>query len=227
MKENINDAFNLFFDNKLTNVHTIIPGQIEEYQGHTERKARVKPLVKLKTINNKSISINPIDNVPVIFPSANSFNLLFPLNKGDGCLLLFSESPIGNFLGSANEQESDSLVRFSLTDCIALVGLHSFRNVPNAQTKIEIGDDFSITLETTTGKIKIETSGNITFDDGTEPYMLGTTWKSAYDTYMNVVASITPGNEAANAAALSAIKAAAIVLLTQHTSILSNFIKGK
>lgn len=227
MKENIVDIFNQFFENKLNNIHTILPGQIEAYQGHTERKATVKPLVKLKTINNKLIQINPIDNVPVIFPSANSFNLLFPVNKGDGCLLLFSESPIGNYLNSANEQDANDLSRFSLTDCIAIVGLHSFKNVPEAQTSIEIGDDYSITLETTLGKIKIETSGNITFDDGTESFMLGNTWKTAYDTYMNVVAAITPGNEAANAAALSAIKAAAITLLTQHASILSTFIKGK
>lgn len=222
MKENIVDVFNQWFDSRLNNVHTILPGKIEEYLGHTERKARVKPLVKLKTLKNESISINPIDNVPVIFPSSGNFNMLWPLQKGDGCLLLFSESPIGNFLNSTLEQDSDSLDRFALEDCICIPGLHSFKNVPTAKSKIEVGDDDSITFETTLGKIKIEPSGNIIFDDGTEPMVLGTT----FDNWITSIL-ISIFNAHTHSSPAGGSTGTPSSPLTPPINYLSTFIKGK
>lgn len=221
------DVLDFWLDNRLRNIHTILPGKIEQYYGHTERKAKVKPLVKLKTNNNKDIAIDPIDNVPVIFPSNSSFNFLYPLSRGDGVLLLFSESPIGNFLNSTEEQASDDLERFSLTDCIAIPGLWSFRSVPStAQIKFEVDSQNAITIQTSTGTIKIESSGAITFDNGTEAFVLGTTLQTMLSTLCTTIATATSGSTVQNAAGIETIKAAFATFAGQLGTMLSTQIKG-
>lgn len=221
--ETLDNVLSKLISNVLFNIHTIQPGKIDAYYGHTERKARVIPLVKLLDDKNNSYQIDPIDNVPVIFPSASSFNLLFPLKKDDPCLLLFSEVPLGNYLqGSGKVVDADDSNKFELANCICVPGLSGFRNVPNASTKIEIGDDDSITLETTTGKLKIEKTGNITFDDGTEPMVLGT----VFDTWItSVLISIFNGHTHSSPAGGSTGTPSSP--LTAPINYLSTFIKGK
>lgn len=224
MKESINNVFDTFLDSRLEDIHTILPGEIVSYQGHNERKATVKPLVKLRTHLNKISEIQPIDSVPVIFPSTKQFNFLFPLNKGDGVLLLFSEAGIGNYLASTTVQDADDLRRFDLSDCIAIPGMWSFKNTPtNTNTNIEIGDDGSILLESTLGKIKIEASGNITMDDGTEPFVLGTT----LDTWITATLLTIFNAHTHTSASPGSPTSTPSSPLTPPINYLSNFIKGK
>lgn len=147
MKEGIVDILDGFFDARLKAVHTSLPGKIVSYSGHTTRKAVVKLSIKFRMLNGDILDIPPIDNVPVIFPGSKKFQLLFPLEKDDGCMVLFSEEGIGSFLKGAVDMPGDSLARFSLTDAIAIPGLWSFPTVPTNPTDyIEITSD---------GKVKI------------------------------------------------------------------------
>jgi len=146
MKERFVDIMDAWLDARFRNIHTMIPGKIESYSGHTERKAKVKPLVRLRAVNGEELDIPPIDNVPVIFPSSGTFSLLYPLKKGDGCLILFSEVGIGAYLKGKVEVTADSLSKFALTDAICIPGLWSFRNVPNSTSTIEITDSGNIEL---------------------------------------------------------------------------------
>jgi len=224
------DTLNIWLKSKFDDVHTIIPGEIISYEGASTRKAKVKPLVKIKTSKNKIVSILPIDNVPVIFPGTKKASILFPLEKGDGVLLLFSEAAIGNFLASIGEQDADDNSRFQLTDCIAIPGLWSF---PSAPITTANNNDFYIMYENAkiqiaknTNDINISGIGNLTFLDGTEPFVKGTTYQTEFTTFMTQLSTITPGNEAANAAALAQIKAAAIAFLSGLSNHLSIKIKG-
>lgn len=248
--ENIAEVMNFWFTNKMDGVHTVIPGQILKYDGHSTRKAEVKLMVKLRNVHNEIIEISPIKNVPVIFPSTKNCNILFPLNKGDGCLLVFAESSIGNFLLNAtdNARDADDLNRFDLSDCICIPGLFSFNNLPDVSglnntdfwikfqnATINITDTTnSIILESTSGKIEIKIDGSIIFDDGTEPFVLGTTAKTELD---KESANMTALKAAINAwipvpndggAALKTALAAFLALATEnYSSILSTLIKGK
>ena len=157
MKEGIVDVFNTWFDNKMTKIHTVIPGEIVSYDGHDKRTAQVKPLITLKTNKGLSIELPPIDNVPVQFPSSSTFNFLYPLKKGDGCLIAFSEVGIGNFMNNSGVVEADDISRFSLTDAICIPGLFSPSVVPtDTKATIEILDDGTIKQD---GKA-IELNGN-------------------------------------------------------------------
>lgn len=140
-------VFDAFFDSRMKNVHTMLPGKIEKYYGHAERKARVKPLIKLRTVTGESLTIHPIDNVPVIFPGSSKFSLLYPLEKDDGCMIVFSEEGIGAFLKGKVEVTADSFAKFALTDAICIPGLWSFKNVPISPiSEIIIDDDGNINL---------------------------------------------------------------------------------
>lgn len=178
MIESFYDVLVKFFDSKMTAVHTIIPGEIVSYDGHKTRKAEVQPLIKLRTANNQIVDIQPISNVPVIFPSSDKFNLLYPLKKGDGVLLFFSECSIGNFLNKSGIVEPDSLDRFDLTDCIAIPGLWNFKNSPdkNNTTTIELEDG---------GDLKITGKGNVIIDGTTNIELNGNSKKFVTYTELN------------------------------------------
>lgn len=150
-KDFTEDIFSKYVETALKNVHTCLPGRIESYT-KSQRKAKVKVLIRYRTDLETEIEIPPIDNVPVIFPSGKNFTLEWPLEKNDGCLVLFSEEGIGNFLNSTNQEvDPDSYARFQLTDAICLPGLFSFKGVPNSKATIEI-----------------DSSGNININNGTK-----------------------------------------------------------
>lgn len=168
MKENIVDVFNAWLDSHLERIHTAIPGKIESYSGHSDRKAKVKPLIKLKTSQGASLTIPPIENVPVIFPSSNTFNLLYPLKKGDNCLIVFSEVGIGNYLNGkgVNDVEPDDLSRFSLTDAICIPGLWPFSSTPSSvKATIEVDDSGNVSVDGGDIKLNGESKRFVTYSE--------------------------------------------------------------
>jgi len=167
MKEQITDIFNEFFDNRMSNIFTVLPGRFEEYYGHAERKAKVKPMIKHKTRDGENLSIDPIDDVPVMFPpSTKDFNILCPISKGDKCILLFSKSPIGNYQdGAGEETEADDFTQFMLTDCIAIPGgPYPYKETP---TPPENDNDFFLTFENAIIQMKKSTNDIIVKNDNT------------------------------------------------------------
>lgn len=132
MNEGLLTTMDKWMLNFLEDIHTTIPGRIERYSGHKERRARVVPLVRPWLQNGALVEIKPIDDVPVVFPSTAAGSILFPLKAGDGVILHFTEVGIGNYLhGRANTvADADDPSRFSLSDCIAVPGLFPFAGVP-------------------------------------------------------------------------------------------------
>ena len=121
----------------IEDVHTVIPGRVVSYDGHAKRTASVQPVVRLPMVSGPLIDIAAIDGVPIVFPSTAAGSLLFPLAKGDGVLLLFSEVGIGRFLTSKAGTVSDpgAVGRHALHDAIAIPGLWSIPAVPSSAAK--------------------------------------------------------------------------------------------
>lgn len=162
--KDLSRVLNEWFDNKLFEIHTHIPGKIVSYSA-TERKAKVQPLIKIRDNNNDTFQIDPIDNVPVIFPSTAKFNLVFPLEKDDGCLLLFSEVSLGNYLnGKGNIVDADDSNRFELTDCICIPGLWGLKNTPTL-TGVNNTDVF---IKFNNSKIVMESGGSVKINNNLE-----------------------------------------------------------
>jgi len=139
MKEEITDAFNMLIDYRLDMLHTCLPGKILSYDAG-KRLAKVEPLVSLKTSKEVNVIYQAIENVPVMFPSGSIFSLRWDIARGDGCLILFSESGIGNYLNSSEniQVESDDSTRFSMTDAICVPGLFSFTKAQRLSKDNEI-----------------------------------------------------------------------------------------
>ncbi len=151
---------NSFVLSSLEDVHTALPGRIESYEGHRERKARVKPLVSLRRRFGGAIEIPPIDNVPVVFPSSGTAELIFPLQRGDGCLLIFSEAALGSFLEGTDAVEPETSHRHALTDAICIPGLWSFRSAPEPPPAED-----SLYVRYNGAAIEITASGDIVLAD--------------------------------------------------------------
>lgn len=158
----LTQTLDTWFSARLEGIHTALPAQVEKYDLKT-RRASVKPLVKLRMARGASVSIPVVDNVPVVFPGSAQALIHFPLSKGDGVLLVFSEAALGNFLaGSGEEMSAENESRFQLTDAIAIPGLW-------AEAPLSGEEALTIQYQSTTVRLKgdtveIEASGGLTFE---------------------------------------------------------------
>ena len=173
--ENLPDTLKLWLDSKLLDIHTGIPGKIEKYSGHDSRKATVKPLINVLMKDGESLDIPPIDNVPVIFNSSSKFQLLYPLKKGDGVMIFFSETGIGGYLDGQGTQavDPDDTSRFSWQDAICVPGLWPFSKVPKGIKTIELTED-----------------GKLVFLEGTESFVLGDSVKSELTKHLDLISTL-------------------------------------
>lgn len=180
-EEDIVYVLDAFLDSRLRNVHTMIPGKIEKYYGHATRKARVKPLVKLRTVKGDILTIPPIDDVPVIFPGSAKCQFLFPLKRGDGVEIRFSEEGIGAFLKGTVEVTADSFARFAMTDAVCTPGLWSFKNVPTT------------TFRNATNNTGLKISGTNKLEINNSLYYLGDLITELIDLIINLTTIGPPG----------------------------------
>lgn len=125
MKQRFADILKTAIDSYFSKIHTCIPGQIESFNALLN-KASVKPLIKRK-VGKNILSLPVITEVPVQFPSSGNVGVVFPLNRGDGCLILFSEVSLENYLNSiGNEVEPGDDRTFSLSDAVCIPGVSPF-----------------------------------------------------------------------------------------------------
>lgn len=111
-----------YIESALLGIHTSLPAEVVEYNAGSHT-ARVKPSVAMLMSNGVKIELPELVEVPVVFPSASSFDLEFPLKKGDGVLLVFSESDISEWKAGKKEANAASPSRFSLDSAVAIPGL--------------------------------------------------------------------------------------------------------
>lgn len=171
MKENFVDAFETWFESRIKDIHTCLPAKIESYEEDT-RKAKIKIQVKLRMKKTDPLDIPPIANVPVHFLSTQKFKFIYPLEKGDSGIVLFSEEGIGSWLKSTDVVDADSFAKFALTDAIFIPGVWSFSNVPSDETVIiEVDKDYNLNIKgkkdiniTTEKNVSITSEENITVE---------------------------------------------------------------
>lgn len=145
----------------LMDVHTSMPAIIMSYDANT-RTITAQPAIQRVFTDGEGISgpmnLPPCVDVPVIFPGSGAYEITFPINEGDECLLLFSERCIDSWFVSGEPNVPADYRQHDLSDAIAIVGLKSLNkatptdnagmNIGNATNKIAItDDDISITIK--------------------------------------------------------------------------------
>jgi len=144
----------------ISGMHTCLPGRIKSYD-YTTQKANVLPLLRDVYADNQKIDMPVIINVPVIFPAIGSVGLTFPVNPGDGVLLVFAERSIDKWLSKGGVVTSDDPRWFDLSDAIAIVGLNSF----NETSQVDNNSD--VTLQNGAAKLKLQTGGKVALGNST------------------------------------------------------------
>jgi hypothetical protein len=128
MAQSSNEVKNIikgWMDKRVNNIHTSMPGSIVSYDPGTNR-ASVQPNGSFKAQDGRNVRYPIIHNVPLHFPmgQGGTSGITFPINAGDGCLLVFSETQNDDFL-SSNKGDSPDVRNHSLNDAIAIPGVYS------------------------------------------------------------------------------------------------------
>lgn len=105
------------------NLRCCIPCIVQSYDPE-KGTVECQPAVREKIINqneeNEYRNLPLLLNVPVVFPSNSEYAVTFPLEKGDECLVLFSDLSIDNFWQKGNVQNPIEDRRHDLSDGIAI-----------------------------------------------------------------------------------------------------------
>lgn len=106
---------------QINNIHTALPGEIISIDIDTGL-ATVKPKAQMRFSNGQVLEFPIINGVPVVMPQSPSTEsaIVFPVSKGDQCLLIFSEQALDYWFenGMTNSQ-----VKYGLSGAIAIPGL--------------------------------------------------------------------------------------------------------
>lgn len=148
-------------DSMLAQVHTCAPGKIVSFDPDT-CQATVLPAMKIKKPNGEMLEYPQITGVPVLFPqsSAQGTTIAYPVKVGDGCLVLFSEQALDQFL---YQRDTGTDLRFDLSNAVAIVGIFAKGNsamkkaCANSSVIIQNG---GVSLEVSSGGVTI--TGNVT-----------------------------------------------------------------
>jgi hypothetical protein len=153
------EIFELLIREGLLTVHTTMPGEIVSYDP-TQRRCTVQPHFKRVWEDGAAEPINPIENVPVVFPGGGGFKITWPLRKGDGVKIDFSERSLDIWLskGGLVDPADDRL--FDLTDAIVTPSLEDFVNTSGGASE-------DLTLEHEGGtKIRMTPAGKVAIENG-------------------------------------------------------------
>lgn len=179
MNGNLTDAIKQAVTAGINCIHTALPAVVTKYDP-TGPKVEVKPQIKRVYTDGTVIPLPVIVSVPVVFPRTARFRFSYPLEEGDGVLLVFSERSLETWLARGQDVEPQDRRKFDLSDAIAIPGLWAFgkgmkidsgKELELAFDEIKIssdGLDFTITnrnaiIKSDGGKIDIN-NGNLTVE---------------------------------------------------------------
>lgn len=192
------DAIVNTFWSLISSLHTCLPGRIEKYS-REEQKANVKPLIKKQYLDGSAAELPVISNVPVVFPRTQRAGITFPLEQGDGVLLVFAERALDRWLSSGVDSGPGDSRKFDLSDAIAIPGLFSFK-----QENLAISDE-DVEIHNSGQRITIKRNGDI--DVGIDVKKLVTEeFALLFDNHVhNVSVAGTPAAQAGTTSSPSAI----------------------
>lgn len=133
-------VFSAHRDAVLGSLYGALPGVIVSYDAAT-RRASVQPTIQSGEEDEtgaRVVQTLPILNdVPVIMPGTSALRIKFPINVGDGVLLVFVGVSMDTWKSSSGIVDPADDTRHNYTDCVAIPGLASFKDASEASAIIE------------------------------------------------------------------------------------------
>jgi hypothetical protein len=161
------------------NLHTSLPGEIVEYD-HSKRKAKVKPLIKFRKRDGTFLEYPIITGVPVVFPCSSTASIIFPIKRGDKCLLVFAERSIDEWLFDGRDMEPMIPRLHSISDCVAIPGLQPF-------TQSNPADEGNVEIHNGSQKVVIKQNGDIEVGGSNMKELITREFFSVYNSHTHAV----------------------------------------
>lgn len=108
-------------------MHCALPAVVESYDKATQT-VTVKPALRERLSGGAYVELPLLSDVPVFFPGGAASGITFPVQKGDECLVVFSDSCIDAWYQYGGTQNPVSLRRHDLSDGFAFIGFRSRKN---------------------------------------------------------------------------------------------------
>lgn len=120
----VKDVIKSWMQEGIDQVHTALPAVVKEYDAENN-KAKVQPVGNYKVKDGADLPFPIIHDVPVVFPMGmgGTAGMTFPVVPGDGCLVIFSESQMDDFLNEG--YDSEDLRTHDMRDAICIPGLYA------------------------------------------------------------------------------------------------------
>ena len=135
-----------------------------------EQTLEAIPATKIKVINKdfeeSEVNLPLIVDIPFMFPKSGKYSITMPIEIGDECLLIFTDTDFSAWWQSGEIQSPQTAFKHHLSNAIAIVGISSLKTAvnnynPNA---IEIRNaDASEKISLSAGNITLK-SATITLD---------------------------------------------------------------
>lgn len=143
-----------------------IPCIVQSYNSENNT-IEAQPAIRERMINEDNtiqyLNLPLLVNVPVVFMSTQKASIQFPLEKGDECLVVFSDLSIDNFWQSGGVQNPVEVRRHDLSDgiaipcCLSIPKKKEFFNgmlIKYGDTKVEM-DGSELTIAGDAGEITL------------------------------------------------------------------------
>lgn len=129
LPNNEEELYRVIMDTVSNNIRVAVPGIIQSFDAETQT-VTVQPTIR-ERICNPDLTYSWVDlpllvDVPISLPRAGGFSLTLPIQKGDECLLVFSDMCIDAWWangGTKNTQPDKR--RHDLSDATAILGAWS------------------------------------------------------------------------------------------------------
>ena len=118
--ESLKSAIKNIVVGEIDDIKTTRPAKVVSYDSD-KGTVSVTLVVGKKMIGDQKIDLPRIDNIPVLFSGNNNFSINFKPEKDDEALLVFSDIDISGWVHRKLEGNPESLRRFNINDCFAII----------------------------------------------------------------------------------------------------------
>jgi len=170
------DLIKEIVDDSLYETNTAIPAIVDSFSA-SDKTVDVTPALQKTFEDGSKLYLPQIKGVPVIYPQAANFAIVFPIAVGDSVLLIFSQRSIERWKERGGKLDPLDVRKHDLSDAVAIPGLYKIAGgeaVEAGKVKIkyhdaliEIEETNRIKVSNDNGSIVLEADGNVDIDTGT------------------------------------------------------------
>jgi len=118
-----------FVHNSVNRLNLCTAAKVVNVDNLSQGFVDVQPLINYVGKDLETVEYPVISYVPVVMPATTTCGVVFPVKKGDTCLLSFGQHSLEQFkLGADEPHDPSDFRRFDLSDAVAYIGFNTTQN---------------------------------------------------------------------------------------------------